>query len=64
MTRDAELLREQAERHRHVEEVLESIRANESLMAQVQSALEEERQGIPPTPWEEVERERRRRAGR
>lgn len=58
---DADLLRLRAARHRHAEEVLGRVMRNEPLMAQVRAALEEEQQGIPPVPWEQVKAEARAR---
>lgn len=58
---DDDMLRLRVERHRHAEEVLERVMRNEPLMAQVRASLEEERQGIPPVPWEQVRDEARAR---
>ena len=59
---DEQMLRLLAARHRHAEKVLERVMRNESLMAQVRSALEEERQGIPAVPWEQIKAEERARS--
>ena len=61
---DEQMLRLKAARHKHAEEVLERVMRNEPLMAQVRAALEEERQGIPPVPWAQVQEEARIKRGK
>ena len=57
MISEADLLRLRAARHRHAEEVLESIRTNESLMRQVRESWESLQRGEPWIPWEQVQAE-------
>jgi predicted transcriptional regulator len=61
---DEQMLRLKAARHRHAEEVLESVIRNEPLMAQLQESLAAIERGETGTSREEIEAElRARRAG-
>lgn len=60
---DEQMLRIKAARHKHAEEVLERVIHNEPLMAQLRAAMEEERQGVPPVPWKQVQEEARSKRG-
>ena len=60
---DEQMLRLKAARHRHGEQVLESIMRHQPLMEQLRESIAAIERGETGTPWEQVQAEVRARRG-